>query len=88
MLKQIKQEAHESAKEGMLVEEKKGGEHFHHHDHEKYKNKLAFKNISDILIEILENPPSVTSDGQTLQQHIISGSTHVESLIFHDTHDN
>lgn len=80
MLKQIKQEAHESAKEGMAVEEKKE----YHHDHEKYKNKLAFKNISDILIEILENPPSVTSDGQTLQQHIISGSTHVESLIFND----
>ncbi len=56
-------------------EEKKGGDHYHHHDHEKYKNKLAFKNISDILIEIIENPPALTGDGTIHTQHVISGST-------------
>jgi hypothetical protein len=42
-----------------MEEEEKGGEKHHHHDHEKVKNKLAFRNISDILIEILENPPAI-----------------------------
>ena len=54
MLKQIKQEAIESESQGL--EEEKGGDHYKHHDHEKFKNKLAFRNISDVLIEIIENP--------------------------------
>jgi hypothetical protein len=58
MLKQIKQEAIESEAQGESVqEEAKGGDHIEHHDHEKIKNKLAFRNISDVLIEIIENPP-------------------------------
>jgi len=56
MLKQIKQEAIES--EEQPTEEVKGNE-----DHEKIKNKLAFRNISDTLIDIIENPPAINADG-------------------------
>lgn len=62
MLLQIKQEVTEQEIEESEVkkeEEKKGGEKHSHHDHEKVKNKLAFRNISDILLEILENPPAI-----------------------------
>jgi hypothetical protein len=89
MLLQIKQEAKEQeVDEDKLKkeEEEKGGEKHHHHDHEKVKNKLAFRNISDILIEILENPPAINHDGSVHQQHVISGSTHIENLIFSEAH--
>ncbi len=88
MLLQIKQEAQDQEVEQHEIkhEEKKGGDHYHHHDHQKYKNKLAFRNISDILIEILENPPALNSDGTVHHQHVISGSTHVENLIFTEAH--
>ena len=77
MLKQIKEEAHEqeAEEEDHKKEEKKGGDHYHHHDHNNYKNKLAFKNISDILIEIIENPPALNPDGTVHTQHVFSGST-------------
>ena len=66
MLLQIKQEAIEQEVDEAELkkeEEEKIGEKHHHHDHEKVKNKLAFRNISDILIEILENPPAINHDG-------------------------
>ncbi len=71
MLLQIKQEAKEQEiedEEAKKEEEQKGGDkHPHHHDHELHKNKLAFRNISDILIEILENPPAISQDGTVHQ---------------------
>jgi len=82
MLKQIKQEAIDSEAQG---EERKGDEG-HTADQEKVKNKLAFRNISDSLIEIIENAPVIDSEGNTHSQHVISGSTQVESLIFREEH--
>lgn len=60
MLKQIKQEAIDSEAQ---EEERKGDETSGHTDHEKVKNKLAFRNISDSLIEIIENAPVIDSEG-------------------------
>jgi hypothetical protein len=92
MLMQIKQEVKDQQNEEAEAkkdEEQKGGEkHSHHHEHEMHKNKLAFRNISDILIEILENPPAISQDGTVHQQHVISGSTHIENLIFQEAHNN
>lgn len=82
LMKQIKQEADEAEEHPEDKEEKKGGDHYHHHDHAKYKNKLAFKNISEILVDIMENPPAIEFDGSIHSQPVISGSTQVESLIF------
>ena len=30
-------------------------------DKDKYKNKLAFRNISEILVEMIETPPNIDS---------------------------
>jgi hypothetical protein len=74
MLKQIKQEAADG--ESQEGEEQKGGDQYSHHDLSKYKNKLAFKNISQVLVDIMENPPAIDTDGNTTHsQAVISGST-------------
>lgn len=47
---------------------------------QKYKNKVAFRNISEILIELLETPPSF---GSTDQEHqILLPSSQIEHLIY------
>ena len=53
MVAQVKLEALNTEQQEKLEAEEvkgKGGEIHKHHDHEKIKNKLAFRNISDVLI--------------------------------------
>ncbi|CDW71489.1 ring zn-finger-domain-containing protein [Stylonychia lemnae] len=51
---------------------------------EKQKNKLAFKNISSKLIELIENPPNINAYDEE-QKHLVASSiTSISSMIFGD----
>eukprot|EP00347_Sterkiella_histriomuscorum_P012612 403367900 len=76
-LEQLKEEAEQGELEDEESKQQKVQEK------QKYKNKLAFKNISEILIELLESPPNINQNEQD-QKQILVGQTQLDSIIFGD----